>query len=48
MSANEKYLKALRDVTQRAQFNNWLGLEVASASEGEVELHLVWREEFGQ
>jgi uncharacterized protein (TIGR00369 family) len=48
MSANEKYLKALRDVTQRAQFNNWIGLEVASASEGEVELHLVWREEFGQ
>jgi hypothetical protein len=44
----EDYLAALRAVTQRAKFNNWLGLEVVSASDGEVELHLAWREEFGQ
>lgn len=48
MSKNGNYLAALREVTKRAKFNSWLGLEIVSASEGAVELHLAWREEFGQ
>ena len=38
----------LREVSARAAFNRWLGLEVDDATEGEVSLSLVWREEFGQ
>lgn len=41
-------LQVLRGVCQAAAFNRWLDLEVASAGEGEVELRLRWREEFGQ
>ena len=48
MTNSDHFLATLRDVTQRAKFNNWLGLEVVSAKEGEVELQMVWREEFGQ
>jgi uncharacterized protein (TIGR00369 family) len=48
MPEKEDYLTALQGITQRAKFNNWLGLEVISASEGQVELHLKWREELGQ
>ncbi|MDE1172667.1 MAG: PaaI family thioesterase [Parvibaculaceae bacterium] len=38
----------LREVSSGAAFNNWLGLEVDEAREGEVELSLPWRREFGQ
>ena len=31
-----------------AAFNRWCGLEVKSASKGQVELALPWRDEFGQ
>jgi uncharacterized protein (TIGR00369 family) len=48
MQKNDNHLAVLREVTKRARFNSWLGLEVISAAEGEVELHLAWREEFGQ
>jgi uncharacterized protein (TIGR00369 family) len=48
MRKNDDDLAALREVTKRAKFNSWLGLEIVSASEGAVELHLAWREEFGQ
>ena len=48
MPKSENHLAALREVNQLAKFNNWLGLVVVSASEGEVELRLAWREEFGQ
>jgi uncharacterized protein (TIGR00369 family) len=48
MPKTENYLTALREVNRLAKFNNWMGLEVVSASEGEVELRLAWREEFGQ
>jgi uncharacterized protein (TIGR00369 family) len=38
----------LREASARAAFNGWLGLEVDHAAEGEVELSLPWRPEFGQ
>jgi uncharacterized protein (TIGR00369 family) len=38
----------LRGVSSRASFNVWLDLEVDEAREGEVELSLAWRAEFGQ
>lgn len=48
MPKGENYLAALREVSQLAKFNDWLGLEIVSVSEGEAELRLAWREEFGQ
>ncbi len=41
-------LKMLREINASSLFNKWLGLEVDSASEGEVQLSLIWREELGQ
>jgi uncharacterized protein (TIGR00369 family) len=38
----------LREASARAAFNVWLGLEVEHAADGEVELRLPWRAEFGQ
>ncbi len=38
----------LRAINQSAEFNRWCGLEVKSASAGQVELVLRWRAEFGQ
>ncbi len=38
----------LRAINQAAAFNRWCGLEVKSASAGQVELVLSWRAEFGQ
>ena len=38
----------LRAINQSAAFNRWCGLEVNSASAGQVELILPWRAEFGQ
>jgi uncharacterized protein (TIGR00369 family) len=38
----------LRAMNQSAAFNRWCGLELASASPGQVELSLSWRAEFGQ
>ncbi len=35
-------------INQSAAFNRWCGLEVRSASSGQVELVLPWRVEFGQ
>lgn len=35
-------------INQSAAFNRWCGLEVKSASAGQVELVLPWRVEFGQ
>lgn len=48
LSEPNEHLMMLRNATARAQFNEWLGLEVVSASLGNVELRLKWREEFGQ
>ena len=38
----------LRAINQSAAFNRWCGLEVKSASPGQVELVMPWRAEFGQ
>ncbi len=38
----------LQEASARAAFNGWLGLEVDHAADGEVELSLPWRPEFGQ
>jgi uncharacterized protein (TIGR00369 family) len=38
----------LRAINQSATFNRWCGLEVKSASAGQVELVMLWRAEFGQ
>jgi uncharacterized protein (TIGR00369 family) len=48
LSETEDHLASLRQVNERARFNHWLNFDVVSASQGEVELHLPWREEFGQ
>ncbi len=41
-------LKMLREINATSLFNKWLALEVDSASEGEVQLSLIWRDELGQ
>lgn len=38
----------LRAINRSAAFNRWCGLEVKSASAGQVELVMPWRAEFGQ
>lgn len=38
----------LRAINQSAAFNRWCGLELRSASAGQVELTMPWRAEFGQ
>ncbi len=48
MPDTDELLSRLRDASNRATFNTWLGLEVAAAAAGEVELRLGWRQEFGQ
>ncbi|MEX3776569.1 PaaI family thioesterase [Pseudomonas sp. MYb118] len=41
-------LSALIAVNEQATFNRWAGFKVVSASAGEVELRMSWREEVGQ
>lgn len=42
-------LKTLQAINQTAAFNRWAGIEVLSASAGEVEIRLAWRpEDMGQ
>jgi uncharacterized protein (TIGR00369 family) len=48
LSGINDHLVTLRQVNDLARFNTWLNLDVVSASQGEVELRLPWREEFGQ
>jgi uncharacterized protein (TIGR00369 family) len=48
MSSTIDFVAQLKELSGRSQFNNWLGVEIAAASSGEVELRLPWREEFGQ
>ncbi|TXJ09797.1 MAG: PaaI family thioesterase [Afipia sp.] len=48
MSESVDFVAQLRSISGRAEFNNWLGVEVAAASVGEVELRLPWRKELGQ
>lgn len=48
MSAPDDLLARMRAINASAAFNTWLGLEVAAAAPGEVELRLGWRPDFGQ
>lgn len=48
MTADEDPLAQLRMINQSAAFNRWCGLEVTSASAGQVELGMPWRAELGQ
>jgi len=48
MPKADNCLIELREVNQLAKFNNWLGVQVVSASDGKAELRMSWREEFGQ
>lgn len=41
-------LAAIQAVNETAAFNRWAGFEVVSASAGEVELRMSWRDEVGQ
>ncbi|MBD5605731.1 MAG: phenylacetic acid degradation protein, partial [Candidatus Eremiobacteraeota bacterium] len=41
-------LERLREVSATSAVNRWLGFDLVSASAGEVEMHLPWRDEFGQ
>jgi uncharacterized protein (TIGR00369 family) len=41
-------LSRLRAISKTAAFNRWLDFDVTRASEGEVEMQLRWRDEFGQ
>jgi uncharacterized protein (TIGR00369 family) len=47
-SVQDDFRSRLQATSSKATFNTWLGLEVDKASEGEVELSLPWRIEFGQ
>lgn len=48
MSDHQELLQRIAGISQTAKFNQWLDLKVAAVAPGEVELHLRWREEFGQ
>lgn len=48
MSNTMTPLEHLRRVSRKAPLNEWMGLEVVSASEGAVELRLAWKPEFAQ
>ncbi len=41
-------LDHLRAINETAAFNRWAGFEVVSASTGQVDLAINWREDFGQ
>jgi acyl-coenzyme A thioesterase PaaI-like protein len=48
MPKADNCLIELREVNPLAKFNNWLGVQVVSASDGKAEFRMSWREEFGQ
>lgn len=41
-------IEKIRKVNETAAFNRWIGFEVISAQNGEAELAVRWRDEFGQ
>lgn len=47
-SSDASVLSALREINATAAFNRWARFEVVSASTGEVELRMSWRDEAGQ
>lgn len=48
MSNSDDILEQLRAISREAEFNQWLGLEVVSAAEGEAEIRINWKKEMGQ
>ncbi len=48
MAEPSALMARLSEVSKRSGFNTWLGLELIDAVEGEIELRLRWRSEFGQ
>ncbi len=48
MQEDQQLQDKIQQILPLAAFNRWLGLQLVSASPGEVTLHLPWREEFGQ
>lgn len=48
MADDIDHLAQLREISARAPFNVWAGIEVAAAESGSVTLTLPWREELGQ
>ena len=48
MTDNQDVHTLLIAINESAAFNRWCGLEVTSASAGQIELALPWRAEFGQ
>jgi uncharacterized protein (TIGR00369 family) len=48
MNDSGEWVSKLEDISRLAQFNNWLGLEIVSASEGHAELAIDWKPEMGQ
>ncbi len=48
MSDTIDLVKRLTEISKTSTFNNWLGLELLSATPGDIELHLKWRPEFAQ
>ena len=48
MTSDQDLHTQLSAINQAAEFNRWCGLEVKSATAGQVELTMPWRAEFGQ
>ena len=46
--SEQDHLERLRAANAMAAFNRWAGVEVVRAAEGEADLRLPWRDEFGQ
>ena len=48
MSDTDELLGKIQAISRLAEFNNWLALEVISATPGEVELAMQWKKAMGQ
>jgi uncharacterized protein (TIGR00369 family) len=48
MADHTDLMQRLQETSKKAAFNNWLGFELIAATQGEIELRLRWRAEFGQ
>jgi uncharacterized protein (TIGR00369 family) len=48
MNALPDALNVLQNINRTSSFNEWAGLEVTQAENGEVEIRLPWKKELGQ
>ena len=48
MNDTDDLLARVQNISRLSEFNQWLALEVTSATPGEVELQLQWKKELGQ